>query len=390
MYDLIGYGTMIADSVRTDAYARALRNAVRPESIVLDIGSGTGLFALLACRLGARHVYAVETDDAIALARDIARDNGYAERITFIQERSERLALTESVDVIVSDIRGVLPLYAGSVRTILDARRRLLAPGGRLIPLRDCMMVSPVDAPNLYEKHAVPWESPVHGLDMTAVGKFVKNTWHKGRVRPEQLLAAPRCWAELDYATLEDTDVKGRASWCAQRSGTAHGLSVWFESELAPDVTFASGPDQPELVYGSAFFPLTEPVAVTEGDPIEADLRADLVGEDYIWSWRTRVGSSNSSRADKADFSQSSFYASPLSQAQLRKRAACHRPVLNEDGEIALTVLRLMNEQCTLEDIARHLYERFPARFPDSSAALDHVGMLSVEFTKSSVETSRG
>ena len=56
MYDLIGYGRMIADSVRTEAYARALRYAVKPDSVVLDIGTGTVVFALLAGRFGAGHV----------------------------------------------------------------------------------------------------------------------------------------------------------------------------------------------------------------------------------------------------------------------------------------------------------------------------------------------
>ena len=77
MYDLIGYGSMIADSVRTDAYARALRDLVKPDSVVLDIGTGTGLFALLACRFGARHVFAIEPSNVIALARTLSRANGY-------------------------------------------------------------------------------------------------------------------------------------------------------------------------------------------------------------------------------------------------------------------------------------------------------------------------
>lgn len=383
MYDLIAYGNMIADRVRTEAYARALRDAIQPDSVVLDIGTGTGLFALLACRFGARHVFAIEPSDAIALARDIARANGFGERITFIQDLSERVSLPEPVDVVVSDIRGVLPLCQRSVLSILDARRRLLAPGGALIPGRDRLMVALVDAPELYEKHSGAWQAPLHGLDMTAALRFVRNTWRTGKTTPEQLLVAPKCWAELDYRTLEDPDAKGSVAWSAQRAGTAYGLGVWFESELAAGVEISNAPDHPELVYGSAFFPLTEPVAIAEGDRIDVSLRADLVGEDYNWSWHTRIRTADPPET-KADFKQSSFYSAPMPYARLQKRAASHRPTLTEDGEIALLILRLMSEQHTLEHIARQLCARFPARFPDWLTALGLVGTFSVDYSRAS------
>ncbi len=375
---------MIADSVRTEAYARALRDAIEPDSVVLDIGTGTGLFALLACRFGARHVFAIEPSDAIALARDIARANGFGERITFVQDMSERVSLPEPVDVVVSDIRGVLPLCQRSVLSILDARRRLLAPGGVLIPRRDRLMVALADSPELYDKHSRAWEAPLHGLDMTAALRFVRNTWRTGQATPEQLLVAPKCWGELDYKTLESPDAKGGVGWSAGRAGTAYGLSVWFDSELAPGVEISNAPDHSELVYGSAFFPLSEPVAIAEGDRIDVSLRADLVGEDYNWSWNTRIRAADPPETTKADFKQSSFYSSAMLHAKLHKRAANHRPTLTEDGEIALLILRLMSEEHTLEHIARQVCVRFPARFPDWFTALGLVGTFSVDYSHAS------
>ena len=51
-YTIRGHGNMLADRVRMDAYAAALEAVVRPGSVVLDVGTGTGMFALPACRLG--------------------------------------------------------------------------------------------------------------------------------------------------------------------------------------------------------------------------------------------------------------------------------------------------------------------------------------------------
>ena len=54
MYDIDGYGRMIADKMRTDAYVATLRSVVRPDSVVLDLGTGTGIFALSLVNLAHR------------------------------------------------------------------------------------------------------------------------------------------------------------------------------------------------------------------------------------------------------------------------------------------------------------------------------------------------
>src|SRR5216683_295755 len=142
MYSLSGYAGMISDRGRTDAYARALEAVVRPTSAVLDVGTGTGMFALLACRFGARKVYAVEASNVIEIAREVAAANGFSERIVFIQGTSTKIDLPEKVDAIVSDIRGISPLFQGSVPALIDARDRFLAPGGTMIPARDIIFAA--------------------------------------------------------------------------------------------------------------------------------------------------------------------------------------------------------------------------------------------------------
>src|SRR5262249_51191425 len=147
MYSLKGYGEMIADKVRMQAYARALRKAVRPGSVVVEIGTGPGVFAVLACQLGARRVYALESDPVIQVAREVAAANGYADRIEFIEDLSTNVTLPSRADVIVSDLRGLLPFFQSHLPSIVDARRRFLAPGGTLIPKQDAVWVGVVESP---------------------------------------------------------------------------------------------------------------------------------------------------------------------------------------------------------------------------------------------------
>ena len=48
--------------VASNAIENALR-AIDEGAVIVDIGTGTGIFAQLACRVGARRVYAIEPDD---------------------------------------------------------------------------------------------------------------------------------------------------------------------------------------------------------------------------------------------------------------------------------------------------------------------------------------
>ena len=69
----------------------------------------TRIRALLACPAGSAGFYVVEPDDVIELARQIAADNGFSNRIEFVQAMTTDIDLPEKVDGIVVDIRGRSP-----------------------------------------------------------------------------------------------------------------------------------------------------------------------------------------------------------------------------------------------------------------------------------------
>jgi protein arginine N-methyltransferase 1 len=382
MYNIPGYVMMINDRVRMEAYVRALRQAVRPGSVVLDLGAGLGVFALLACRFGARRVFAIEPDNVLHLARALAQANGYADRVEFIQEMSTRVELPERADVIISDLRGVLPLFRSHLPSMVDARRRLLAPGGTLIPQRDTLWAAVVELPERYSRYLPPAGDLGYGLDFGPVRLPLTSTWQKGRARPEQLLVEPRPWATLDYTTLEEPGVQGEVLWEVTRAGTGHGLAVWFDTELVPGVTLSSGPSAPEVIYGGAFFPWSEPVALAAGDRVSVLLQAGMVGDDYQWRWDTRVLEQGSHGPVKTCLRQSTFHGTPLALAQVHKRAAAHVPTLDEQGQIDRFILGLMDGATSLDAIAQELVDRFPDRFADWHQALDRVATLSVLYSR--------
>jgi len=319
MYSVRFYGQMLTDASRMDAYTSALRQTVKHDSVVMDLGSGPGVFALIACKLGARRVYAVEPASVISLARELAAANGLADRIEFFENLSTEITLPEPASIIVSDLRGVLPWFQQNIPSIKDARTRLLAPGGVLIPQRDILWAAIVEAPKQYEAIVGPWQNNRFELDLSPGTRLVTNTWQKEHLKVEQLLTDPICWTTVDYYEVDSPEIRAEMSWRAKRQGTAHGVAVWFDSELINGIGFSNHPSAPETIYGNGLFPFSEPVKLMEGDRIKLRLAARVVKDDYVWRWDTDFFAADDEARPKASFKQSTFFGVPLSPAQLQK-----------------------------------------------------------------------
>jgi len=190
-YQVTSYGDMITCEPRMSAYAEALREAITSGCSVIDIGAGSGIFSLLACKYGAGSVVAIEPDDSVEVLRASAATNAYDDRITVFQGVSTDY-LGPPADVIVSDIRGCLPLFEHHIATIVDARSRLLAPGGRMIPARDRLQAALVHDPDFYRPNIEPWLDNAFGLDLSDGHRFAVNQWRKASFTPIDLMSAPQ------------------------------------------------------------------------------------------------------------------------------------------------------------------------------------------------------
>jgi len=382
MYSLDAYGSMLADRVRVDAYAQALRKTIRSGSVVVEIGTGPGIFAVLACQLGARRVYAIERSEIIQVAREVAVANGCRDKIEFFEDLSNRVTLPTRADVIVSDLRGVLPLLELHIPAIADARRRFLAPEGTLIPRKDTLWAAIVEAPEPYGELVDPWDHNVLGQDLSPPRRLIVNHVKKVRVGPDRLLTARRLWTTLDYDSIENPDVRGNLDWRVERSGTGHGLLVWFDTDLAEGVGFSNAPPAPETIYGSLFFPWTQPVPLAPGQSVVVSLEGKLVENGYAWRWTTRIESPDGSGNPQIHFEQSQLTGEVLSAAQLHRRAADYVPHLSEEGGLRRKTLELMDGKASLEEIAHQLARDFPGRFLKWEQALSYAGAVSQKYSR--------
>jgi protein arginine N-methyltransferase 1 len=379
MYSVEDYGDMLADRVRMSAYERALRQSVKPGSVVLEIGSGPGIMAVLACQLGASCVYAIEPNPVIQLAREIAIANDCANKIEFIEDISTRVTVPILADVIVSDLRGAIPLLERHIPSIVDARRRFLAPGGSLIAREDRIWCAVVEVPERYGKLVNPWGSATLGQDLSPARRRVVNEIQKVRIVPNQLLTRPLLWARLEYSKVESPDVQGELSWTVERDGTGYGVAAWFEADLADGISFSTAPGEADTVYGNLFFPWLNPVPLVAGEQVRVNLQAKLLELEYFWRWTTEITSVKSPERISTHFDQSQIHSMLVSPSELQHRASDFVPHISAEGRIRRRALELMDGTASLEEIARRLAIEFPERFPIWHKALSFAGSVSKE-----------
>lgn len=130
---------MLADEERNSAFMQSLRYTVNGDSVVLDIGAGSGLLSMMAAREGAKKVYAVEMIKHLAdTAREIIKDNKLDSRIEIIEKQSTQIKpnedFTEKPSVLISETFDYGLLGEGFGRSFNHAQALLLSEHPHVIP----------------------------------------------------------------------------------------------------------------------------------------------------------------------------------------------------------------------------------------------------------------
>jgi len=236
---------MMNDHDRNTAYEQAILATVRPGDVVLDIGTGSGLLALLAAKAGAAKVITCEAEPVIAeAARQIVQANGYADTITVVNLRSTQLRvgadLPTRADVLVTEIFDCALLGEHALPAIEHARRELLTPTARLVPRRGRLFGQLVESDRLRSQNHV---SMACGFDVSQFNQFRSTEYFSTYLdnHDHRPLTAPFPLLDIDFGTdvpAGATEVKA----LPVVSGTCDAMVMWFELDLAPGVTLSNSP----------------------------------------------------------------------------------------------------------------------------------------------------
>jgi protein arginine N-methyltransferase 1 len=214
------------------------------------------VLAIAAARAGARHVYAVEASDIADVAERVFASNGVQDRVTLIRGWSRETELPERADLLVTEVIGNEPFEEEILETTLDARRRLLKPGARLIP---------------------------HTLELVARPLLVPDAEARQRAIGEHAVARWRQLYAIEFQPLLDAAVAGPVN----NPTEAEVLAGW--PPVGPPVTLATvalGSFERPIVDASAELVVApgawvNAVAVT----FRAHLHGGIVHELDPWRW---------------------------------------------------------------------------------------------------------
>lgn len=193
---------ILSDSTRNKLLYEAIKNCVSTETQFLDIGAGTGVWAILAAKLGAKRVVAIEIEEClIPIIYNHAKENGVADKIEIIQGNSDDVKIRGKFDVIVSELFTTDPFGESTVNSVISLRNRFLAPNGILIPQKLAMYAAPSRIKKSVQD--IPAELPIK-MDFI---KHLKLNFAQNISFPERsnikFLAAPKTMVEVDFRTVE-------------------------------------------------------------------------------------------------------------------------------------------------------------------------------------------
>jgi len=275
------YYQMLSDEIRMQAFHTAIKQIIKPGDIVVDLGAGTGILGIWALQAGAAKVYAIEQTGAIELAREIGRVNGCSGRMEFIQDNSLNVSLPQRANVILSETLGSFAVDENMLQFITDARDRMLADGGVLIPSGIELFAAPVDNKGIYDK--IDFWRRFPGIDFSPAFEIFSKKIMVELIRSSQLLSEPLKLKTVNLSAWKETSYRSRGYFPIRKSGVIHGMAGWFAATLCGGVQISTAPDQPETHWKQAFFPFRDPIRVVRGDVLDwsVEVSGKSAGSDH-------------------------------------------------------------------------------------------------------------
>lgn len=269
---------LLSDMLRTQAFERAIEAVVDRGTSAVDVGCGSGILSFFAARAGAQKVFALESTSIIDDARELALANGLADRVSFVRGDAAAFRVPQPVDLVMGEWAGMWLLeewrHFDAFARVRDA---CLKAGGRVMPTRATMHLSPVDDSGLYvERGPGFWQRPVWGFDFGLVHerqldrtrRIIVQADRRTLLHPVEVLAVD-CAKDDSRAFFFEREFSVEFAHAA----SCHGFVGWFTLELAPGIVLDTSPMSIDTHWHQSYLPI-EMLQIEPGDVLLTRLRS--------------------------------------------------------------------------------------------------------------------
>lgn len=269
-------------------------SACEQSYFVLVLPRLTVWFVRFAVRAGAKHVIGVDMSSIIEKAREIVAVNGMADKITLLQGKMEEVNLPfPQVDIIVSEWMGYFLLYESMLDTVLYARDRYLAPGGKIFPDQATIYVAGIEdgeykddkigckliqhqRQSIVLMYVTVWDN-VYGFNYSPMKDVALTEPLVDTVEMKAVVTDPCAVLTLDLYTVTPADLSFKVpySLAVKRNDFIHAIIAWFDIQFTAchkPITFSTGPHAKYTHWKQTVFYLRDVLTVEEEESVSGVL----------------------------------------------------------------------------------------------------------------------
>ncbi|HRH43005.1 MAG TPA: 50S ribosomal protein L11 methyltransferase [Pyrinomonadaceae bacterium] len=273
---LLYHASMLGDGIRNWSFFQALQKYVTKETSVLDIGSGVGVWAILAAKLGAKRVVAIEKNEILIpiIQRHII-ENDVVNQVEVINVDSRDFKSKEKFDLIISETIGNLGFEENIAGILLDAKNRFLSQNGLIIPQAVSLMCVPINfvdsTTNLPD--SIPFSCDYFKSLAVNFSQYCKTR------NKLNFLSEPKVLLETDLLniTIQPEIENLKVSWFLPDVSQVNGFALFARAQLTEEIILDTFESESWSVMLFEF----EPFEVKVGE-IEFDLTSKF--EKKFWN----------------------------------------------------------------------------------------------------------
>tara|TARA_B100001996_G_scaffold19447_1_gene15835 strand:+ start:226 stop:2064 length:1839 start_codon:yes stop_codon:yes gene_type:complete len=275
---------MMNDELRNNAFFEAIKLAVNKDSLVFEIGTGSGLLSMMAIESGAKKVVTCETIKTIAEnAKKIIHKNGYQKKINVINKKSTEVKIGKDIprqaDLIISEILSSEFVGEGVRESISDANKRLLKKNGRIIPQSGCIKIALLGDTKEIKKSIYADKSC--GFDLSdfnsiSQSKFMLKLKEKPKILSDAVDAFTINIENINSYSNEEKVIRLQAN----QDGLCLGLIQWIKVKLYDDIEYENIPYKVQSHWNTPIYVFDEPIELKKGQFL--DIKGFL-DEDSLW-----------------------------------------------------------------------------------------------------------